>query len=86
MEDWPLHAFLWAGVLPEDLDERERLESLAERFRANDNELQTFLVSPVSNEGRWVNVAPILSRPGILVDTHRSLGHCGRDKLLQATR
>ena len=29
MEDWPLHQYLWAGTLPDDVDERTRILRLA---------------------------------------------------------
>ncbi len=35
---------------------------------------------------RWVDVPPLVTRPKLLMDTHDSLGHCGRDKLLAAMR
>ena len=34
----------------------------------------------------WVDVPPLVTREQLLVDTHDSLGHCGRDKLLAAIR
>ena len=35
---------------------------------------------------RWVDVPPLVTRERLLIDTHDSLGHCGRDKLLAALR
>jgi len=33
-----------------------------------------------------VDVPPMVTRPKLLMDTHDSLGHCGRDKLLSAMK
>ena len=42
MEDWPLHAYLWTGQLPEDEEERNRILKHSEKYRANRDELQVF--------------------------------------------
>lgn len=42
MEDWPLHAYLWSGKLPEDEDESNRITKLSEKYRAHNDELQVF--------------------------------------------
>ena len=69
MEDWPLHAYLWAGSLPEDEEERDRILRHAEKYQANRDELQVFF--PKSEKlihtdekieilpDCWINVAPI---------------------------
>ena len=42
MEDWPLHVYLWAGSLPEDVEEREQILRHAEKYRASRDKLQVF--------------------------------------------
>ena len=84
--DWPLHDYLWAGRLPTDPDEADRLEDLAQFYRARNDELQVKLPETDTDPSRWVNVPPLLTRKQILADTHDSLGHCGRDKLTSAVR
>ena len=86
MEDWPLHRYLWTGHLPENPDESERIVGLSEKFRANGNELEIRYPPTHVFPERWVSVAPIRNRSEIMMDTHMSLGHCGRDKLYSAVR
>ena len=40
----------------------------------------------VDGEPTWVSVPPVPMRDRLVVDTHDALGHCGRDKLLEALR
>ena len=92
MEDWPLHAYLWAGSLPEDEEERDQILRHAEKYRANRDKLQIFFpkIEKLIHTGekikvppdRWINVAPIANRKQILMDAHVPLGHCGWDKLI----
>ena len=44
MEDWTLHAYLWANKLPED--EHEQIWTLkhTKKYLVNDDELQLFLI------------------------------------------
>ena len=84
--DWPLHDYLWAGHLPSDPSEAERIEELAGHYRARGDELQVELPANATDPPRWVNVPPLLTRKQILADTHDALGHCGRDKLADAIR
>ena len=37
-----------------------------------------------TKEERWVDVPPLITRNRLMMDTHDSLGHCGRDKLFAA--
>ena len=37
-----------------------------------------------TEDERWVEVPPLITRSRLLMDTHDSLGHCGRDKLFAA--
>ena len=72
MEDWPLHAYLWAGSLPEDKEEQNRILSHAEKYRVNRDKLQVFF--PKSEKlihtgekievlpDHWINGAPIANR------------------------
>ena len=69
IEDWPLHAYLSAGSLPEDEEEQDRILRHAENYQANRNKLQVFF--PKSEKlihtgekievlpDRWINLAPI---------------------------
>ena len=69
MDNWPLHTYLWAGSLPEDEKEQNRILRHAEKYRANRDELQVFF--PKSEKlihtgesievlpDRWINIAPI---------------------------
>ena len=69
MEDWPLHAYLWASSLPEDEEERDQILRHAEKYRANWNKLQAFFPKSekLIHTGKkievlpdcWINVAPI---------------------------
>ncbi len=54
-------------------------------FRAKGNELQ---VEVVDNRGTpmWVDVPPIPARMTIARDFHDTLGHLGREKLLEALK
>ena len=81
MEDWPLHKHLWTGWLPEDKDEHIRIIRIAPRFRANGAEMQIWYPATLDLPGKWVRIAPKPNRSELLIDTHASLGHCGRDKL-----
>ena len=92
MEDWPLHAYLWASALPEDEEERDQILRHEEKYRANRDKLQVFF--PKSEKlvhtveiikvlpDRWINVALIANCKQILMDAHVSLGHCGHYKLI----
>ena len=96
MEDWPLHAYLWAGSLPEDEEEQDQILRHAEKYQANRDKLQVFF--PKSEKlihtgekievlpDHWINVAPIANCKQILMDAHVSLGHCGRDKLISSVQ
>ena len=91
MEDWPLHAYLWAGAIPDNEEERDQILH-AEKYRANQDKLQVFFpkIEKLTHMGEkieflpdcWINVTPIANRKQILMDAHVSLGHCGRDKLI----
>ena len=69
MEDWPLHAYLWASSLPEDEEEWNRILRHAEKYQANRDKLQVFFpkLEKLIYTGekievlpdRWINVAPI---------------------------
>jgi Integrase zinc binding domain len=83
-QDWPLMDHLWTGWLPGDPDEADRITSIARQFRANGNELQVRLSATQTEEERWVDVPPLITRNRLMMDTHDSLGHCGRDKLFAA--
>ncbi len=72
---------LWTGWLPDDLTETDRIQHLAKYYRARDSELQVHIPKTATEPDRWVDVPPLVTRPRLLMDTHDSLGHCGRDKL-----
>ena len=78
--------YLWTGWLPADPDEADRLERLGQNYRAMDDELQVRLPATATEPEQWINVPPLVTRENLLMDTHDSLGHCGRDKLLAAVR
>ena len=69
MEDWPVHAYLWAGSLPKNEEEQDQILRHAEKYRANRDKLQVFftksekLIHTGQNmevlPDHWVNVAPI---------------------------
>ena len=69
MEDWPLHAYLWASSLPDDQEERSQILRYAEKYQANRDELQVFFLKSekLIHTGEkievlpdcWINVAPI---------------------------
>ena len=42
IKDWPLHAYLWAGSLPEDEEERDQILRHVEKYRGSQDELQVF--------------------------------------------
>ena len=95
MEDWPLHAYLWARTLPEDEEEWDQFLRHAEEYQANRDELQVFFPkSKVVHMGKkieilpdhWINMAPIANHKQILMDAPVSLGHCGRDKLFSSVQ
>ena len=81
-QDWPLIDHLWTGWLPQDPVEADRLQRLAVHYRAHGEELQVKLPKTATEPERWVDVPPLITRPRLMMDTHDSLGHCGRDKLL----
>ena len=96
MEDWPLRAYLWAGSLPEDKEEQDRILRYAEKYQANRDELQIFfpkIEKPIHTgekievlPDRWINVAPIANYKQVLMDAHVLLGHCGWDKLISSVQ
>ena len=61
-QDWPLMDYLWAGALPQDPDECDRLVKLGETYRAQDDELQVLLPASGHWKERWVNVPPLVCR------------------------
>jgi hypothetical protein len=85
MEDYPLMDYLFTGILPEDLEEQLRIKSLAGVYKAHGHEVQV-RVRDHLGKPHWVNVPPIPNRYDIIKDTHESLGHVGREKLLGSLR
>ena len=43
-------------------------------------------VQGIDEQPTWVSVPPVPMRSRLVVDAHDALGHCGRDKLLEALR
>ena len=96
MEDWPLHAYLWAGTLPEDEKEQDRILRHAEKYQASQDNLQVFF--PKSRKlvhtgekikvlpDHWISMAPIAKLKKILMDAYISLGHCNWDKLISSVQ
>ena len=85
-QDWPLMDYLWTGTLPQDPDECDRLVKLGESYRAHGDEVQVLLPAAGHRRERWVNVPPLTCRARLLVDIHRDLAFCGREKLLAKVR
>ena len=82
--DFHLIDFLWTGHLPEDADEIDRIKELSKHYRAHGNKLQIKAWTPLGKS--WVEVPPVPTRKRIAIDTHYTLGHCGRDKLVDSIR
>jgi Integrase zinc binding domain len=82
--DFGLLDYLFAQHLPESIDERERILKLASEYRAHGGELQRRRRQHPGLPGRWrwANVPPVRERIQIVKDTHDTLGHVGRDRLL----
>ena len=76
--------YLWTGHLPEDVDEVDRVKELAQRYRAHGNKLQIKAWTPLGQT--WVEVPPVPTRKKLVIDTHHTLGHCGRDKVVDTVR
>jgi hypothetical protein len=83
-QDWPFIDHLWTGWLPADPEESQRIQGLASHYRAHGNQMQVQVPATKTEDERWVEVPPLITRPRLLMDTHDSLGHCGRDKLYAA--
>ena len=81
MEDYPLLDYLFTGVLPKDLEELQRIKILASLYRAHGNEVQVHVLDHLRIK-HWVNVPPVPTRVDIIKDTHETLGHIGRERLL----
>ena len=85
MEDYPLLDYLFTGVLPTDLEEIQRIKQLASLYRAHGNEVEVHIQDQLGRK-TWVNVPPVLNREDIIKDTHETLGHIGRERLLGSLR
>jgi Integrase zinc binding domain len=72
--------YVFRKVLSESPGERERVQYLSQYYRARGEELQ------VLKHDDWLNVPPVVMRVGLVRDIHTGLGHCGRDKLLDAVQ
>jgi hypothetical protein len=85
VEDIPLLDYLFRQRVPMDPVEADRVRTLALRYRARGDELET-LVNPAGLEvlQRWVPVPPVCMRTQIIRDAHELLGHAGRDKIAEA--
>jgi hypothetical protein len=46
--------------------------------------MQIQIPATKTEDERWVEVPPLITRSRLLMDAHDSLGHCGRDKLFAA--
>ena len=73
------------GKEPIDETEAHRIRHLTRIFRAKGRELQAHVQTPVATYV-WVDVPPVPLRSQITKDLHVSLGHVGRDKLLESLR
>ena len=73
------------GKVPADELLEARVRRLAQIFRAKGRELQVYVKTPMETF-TWVDVPPIPLREQLVKDMHVSLGHVGRDKLLEALR
>lgn len=84
LHDFGLTDYLFNGVLPATEGERGRIQRLAADYRARGGELQRRLPQLPGLPGphRWASVPPTAQRLQIVRDTHNSMGHEGRDKLL----
>ena len=82
--DWGLTNYLFLGVLPPNLEEANRITHLSTQYRARGSELQHRQPQLPGLPGsfRWASVPPVRQRVQIVTDTHTSMGHEGRDKLL----
>ena len=85
-QDWPLIDHLWTRWLPDDPTEADRITKIARHYRAHGHEFQVRIPASQTEEEKWVDVPPLMTRPQLMMDTHDSLGHCGRDKLYAALR
>ena len=54
---------------------------LASLYRAHGNEVQVHVLDHLM-EKHWVNVPPLPNRLNIIRDTHETLGHIGRERLI----
>ena len=85
VEDLQLIDWLFLGKKPKDEIALHRVEQLGQVFRARGRELQANVRTPY-NTFTWVDVPPVPLRHQLVRDFHVSLGHVGRDKLLEALR
>ena len=77
--------YLFAGILPPNELDEERARKLETFYRAHKDELQV-LVRSITGVDTWVDVPPVPTRAQVVRDMHQSLGHLGRDKLMEALR
>ena len=82
--DFGMMEYLFCGTLPDSPEERDRIRTVSDNYRAHGNDLQRRLpqLQGLPGKYRWATVPPVHERQSIVRDTHNSMGHTGRDKLL----
>ena len=83
-QDWPLIDHLWKGWLTQDVDEADRVRQLGGIYWVCSNELQVLLLAMATLPKHWVDIPMPVAWAQLLADTHDSLLHCRRDKLISA--
>lgn len=84
--DFGLCDYIFEGKLPNVVDEAERITKEAKLYKRRGDDLMRKLDNYPGMRGkfRYCCVPPITQRERIVRDTHESLSHIGRDKLISS--